>query len=347
MIVSVAFLGLAAVVLVVGANLLLGVASGVAGAFNDALTHVQSLPPATSGPSGVALNTPILDTPNNDGYTNKPALALSGAIPSAAAGKNGYLIRIYSLGQDGNRAKVAELPVGPTVRFTTGAVTLAPGQNTFVATLVTPSAESQASPPVIYTLDVSPPPLTIASPANNQVLSTASVAVSGQTDPGVTVTVRNRQSPGGSLSSKVVGEDSRFSVTIALVAGNNSINVTAKDQAGNVTSVDLLVKRTYGKLSAHISVSPSKFKGSATTRLTLTARATSQAGGPLANASIAFTLQVPGLSAMVSQGTTDNTGTVVWKITVSGASAGIGTASVLVTSADGNTVSATASITTT
>jgi len=344
---SVAFLALAAVVLVVGANILLGVVSGLAGAFDDALTHQQSLPPASPGASGASLNTPTLDTPDNDGYTNKATVALSGAIPAAAAGKSGYLVRVYSIDQDGKRSKVAELPVGPTVRFTTGAVNLVPGPNTFVATLVTPSVEGQASPPVVYTLDTSPPPLTIATPANGATLSTASVVVSGKTDPGVTVTVHNRQSPGGSLSSKVVGEDGHYALTIALVAGNNSINVTATDQAGNVTSQDLTVKRTYGKLSAHVSVSPSKFKGSATTQLTLTVRATSQAGGPLAGASVAFTLQVPGLSAVVSQGTTDQTGTAVWKITVSGATAGIGTASVMVSSADGNTVSATASITTT
>jgi hypothetical protein len=57
---------------------------------------------------------------------------------------------------------------------------------------------------------------------------------------------------------------------------------------------------------------------------------------------------VQGLGPIVSpEITTDATGTATWQVAVSGATAGIGQASVLVTSPDGDQVTATATITTT
>ena len=342
------FVVLAAAMLVVGGNILVSVVEQLAHAFDVAVSQVSSLPPATPPPSGVALDTPTLDTPDNDGYTNQATVSLSGGIPGVATGKDGYKVRVYSVADDDSRSLVAEVPVGATTRFTTGAVTLVEGSNKFVAALVTPSSEGQPSPPVVYILDTSPPGLSIASSANGSSQSAGSVVISGRTDPGVTVTIRNRQSPGGGLSSKIVGQDGRFAITIGLVAGSNAIEVTATDQAGNVTTGNLTVKRSYGKLAAHLAVTPSVFKAAGPTTLRLTVRATTQNGGPLAGAEAVFTVTVAGLGAIVSPPiATDQTGTATWKVTITGATAGIGAASVLVTSSDGDQFQATMRLTTT
>jgi hypothetical protein len=344
---TVVFLALAAVVLVVGGNILLAVVGQLAHAFDDAVVHVSSLPPATAAPSGVALDTPTLDTPDNGGYTNHSTVAISGSVPAQATRKTGYSVRVYSIAADDSRTRVAEVSVGDTAHFTTDAIQLVEGPNTFAASLVTPSAEGQVSPPIVYILDTKPPALSITSPANGSTQTGTSATVTGRTDPGVTVTIRNQQSPGGALSSKLVGDDGQFSITIGLVAGSNSIAITATDQAGNVTDSSMTIKRSFGKLTAHLAVSPSTFKSADATTLKLTARVTTQNGGPLAGASAVFTVSVVGLNSIVSpEVTTDQTGTATWKVTISGASPGVGVASVLVTSTDGSQVTATTQLTT-
>ncbi len=335
------------VVLVVGGNLLIGALGQVAAAFDDAMSRITSAAPATPPPSGVALDTPVLDTPENDGYTNQAVLSLSGNVPSAAVGKNGYSVRIYLLDERGSRRQVAEMPVGQTTRFSSGAVHLAEGRNSFAATLVTPIGEGQPSPVVTYTLDTQPPRLTVTSPSENILLHASSVSVAGRSDPGAIVTVRNRNAPGGSVATRTVGDDGRFSVPVALVAGANRIDLTATDRAGNATSVSITLTRDYGKLSPHFTVSPIKFGTGSPVTLKLAVHATAEDGSPLSSATVTFTVTVQGLGPIVSpELLTDANGLASWQTTVSGASPGIGAASVLIVSDHGDQITATVRLTT-
>ena len=341
------FVVLGVAMLVVGGNLLVGVMGQLANAFDSAVSHVSSMPPATMAPSGIALDTPVLDAPDDGGYTSQPTVSLSGSVPGAAVGKNGYRVRVYVVAKDGTRSQVAEVNVGSTTHFATPAVNLAEGPNVFVASLVTPSSEGQPSPEVVYTLDTQAPTLTVGSPADNSMQTNSSVVVSGRSDPGATVTIRNDQAPGGGLSSKVVGQDGRFAITVGLVAGSNTIELTATDQAGNTTTEQLTVRRSFGQLAAHLAVSPSKFSAASPTTLKLTVHATAENGSPMAGAKVVFTVTVAGLGPIVSpELTTDATGAVTWHVTISGATPGIGAATALVTSSTGDQVSATNKLTT-
>ena len=342
------FLVMGVAMLILGGNILVSVVGQVAQAFDSAISQVSSIAPATVAPSGVALDTPVLDAPARDGYTNQATVSLSGSVPAAVVGKTGYKVRGYVIASDGTRSQVAEVDVGTTADFSTPAITLVEGTNTFAAALVTPSTEGQPSPEVIFILDTVPPKLSIGSPADGASQSGSSVVVSGKSDPGSTVTIRNKQSPGGGLSTKVVGQDGQFAITVGLVAGSNSILVTATDQAGNVSTAQLTVKRSFGQLAAHLSASPAKFGAKGPTTLKLTTHATSSNGGPLAGAQVVFTVTVAGLGPIVSpQLTTDQTGTAAWKVTISGATPGIGQATVLVTTGSGDQALATTTLTTT
>ena len=342
------FVVLAVVMLVVGGNLLVGVMGRLANAFDSAVSRVSSMPPATMAPSGVALDGPVLNAPDNGGYTSQPTVSLSGSVPGAAVGKDGYKVRVYVIAKDGTKSQVAEVSVGSTTQFDTPAINLVEGPNVFVASLVTPSSEGQPSPEVVYTLDTQAPGLVVSSPANDSLLTKSSVVVSGKSDPGATVTMRNDQSPGSGLSSKVVGEDGRFAITMGLVAGPNTIELTATDQAGNATTAQLTVKRSYGQMAAHLSVTPSRFSAASATTLKMTVHATAEDGSPMAGATVAFTVTVAGLGPIVpAEQTTDATGTVTWSVAISGATPGIGAATVLVTSSTGDQVTATTKITTT
>ncbi len=332
----------------VGPGLVTGFVGGIASAFGNAMSHITSQAPATPPPSGVALDTPVIDVPPDDGYTNQPAVVVQGSVPAATVGKKDYVVRVYLLVENGGRRQVASVPVGMTTRFATPTLTLTEGSNAFVATLVSSTVEGQPSPVVTYILDTAKPKIEVSSPASGVKVTTSTVSVSGTVDARATITIRNRQAVGGAISSQTVGADGKFKLAVPVVAGANTIDLTATDQAGNTASTNLTVNRDYGKLAAHLAVSPTKFAASSETVLKLTLRATSLNGGPLADAKATFTVTIQGLGPIVSpELTTDATGTASWQVTISGAAAGTGQTSVLVTSPAGDQVIGTATVTTT
>jgi hypothetical protein len=246
---------------------------------------------------------------------------------------------VYAVASDGKRSQVAEVQVGATTRFTTAAVALVEGPNTFVASLVTPGSEGQPSPEVVYILDTKLPTLSVASQPDNNSQTGGSVVITGTTDPGVTVTVLNRRAPGsGGQSSEIVGPDGRFALTVGVVAGSNPILVTAQDQAGNVSTGTVTVNRSLGKLAATLSVKPSRFRGKGPTTLTLTVHATSVNGGPLAGASVTFQVNAPGLGPLQGTSTTNQSGVATWNVTISGATAGVGSATAYITTSNGDPI---------
>jgi hypothetical protein len=332
----------------VGAGLMTDFIGGIARAFGNSITHLTSQAPATAPPSGSVLDTPVLDTPPNGGYTNESSVTIQGSVPAASVGKTGYTVHVYLLGKNDAQSEVANVAVGGTTRFSTPQIKLTEGTNAFMATLATPAGEGQPSPVVNYILDTAPPKIAVSSPAGGAGVSTSSVDVSGTCDAGAMLTIRNEQVTGGALNSQVVGADGRFTLTIPVVAGPNKLDLTATDQAGNTSSMSLTVNRAYGQLKAYLSVTPSRFAAKSQTRLTLTLHATSIAGGPLANAKVTFTVTIQGLGPIVSpELTTDVTGVATWQVDISGASPGSGAASVLVTSPAGDQATATTAIATT
>jgi len=332
----------------IGIGIVTGLVGQVAGAVNGAVTSLSSQRPATAPPSGVALDTPVLDAPSGSGYTNQASMPLLGNVPAITVGKSGYTVHVYQVSQGGSRTEVARVTVGGTTRFATPTITLAEGPNIFVATLAGPNGEGGDSPRVTYTLDTKPPKIVIASPANGSRVSSSAIDVSGASDAGATIFIRNEMAPGGGLNSTVVGADGKFKLTVAVVAGANTIDMTSTDQAGNSANTSISVKRDPGQLAAHLAVTPSKFKSDSQTTLKLTIHATTFNGSPLANAKATFTVAIQGLAPIVSpEMTTDATGTATWQVSVSQATAGIGQATVLVTSETGDQVTANAAITTT
>jgi hypothetical protein len=344
---ALAMIGL--IVVMIGTGLVVDVARGFSDAFNGAMTRLTSQAPATPAPSGAVLNTPTLDAPPSPGYTTQPAQVLQGTVPAATIGKTGYSVRVYQIaqGQDAtSRTLVAEVPVGSTTRFATSPITLVEGTNTFGATLKGPTGEGDLSPTVTYVLDTTPPSIKVLSPRQNAQVNTSTVTISGQTDPKAALIVRNRQVSGGGATNTTAGDDGTWSATIRVVAGPNTIVISATDEAGNGASTTITIQRSYGDLAAHLQVTPSKFSSTSRVTIKLVMHATSTNGGPLADAEVTFTVLIQGLAPIESpQLTTDATGTATWQIDISGATSGTGEASALVISPDGDTVTATASIT--
>lgn len=332
----------------VGARLAGDFIGGVAGAFSNSIGRLVSQGPATAPPSGVTLDTPQIDAAPNGGFTNQPSVPIQGTVPGASVGKTGYSVNVYIVAKGGAQRKVASVPVGGTTRFSTSAITLTEGSNDFVAKLASPTGEGNPSPVVTYILDTKDPSLAIKSPSQGAHVSVAAVDVSGTSDPGVTLTIRNEQSPGGARNSAVIGADGTFKLTIPIVAGANTIDVSAIDQAGNTTLTSLIVNRAYGQLAPHLSVSPTKFRSSSQTTLKMAVHATTFNGAPLASATVTFTVTIHGLGPIVSpELTTDATGTATWQVPIGGSTPGTGQVSVLITTSAGDVVMATTAVTTT
>jgi hypothetical protein len=332
----------------IGAGLVGDLAGGLSSALGGAMAKLSSQAPATVAPSGVALDTPVISAPDNGGYTSQTSTSIQGTVPGGAVGKTGYTVVVYRIGTDGARQQVARVAVGGTTQFITPPIALTEGNNVLVATLDSPTGEGQPSPEITYILKTSPPALKVTSPASNAQVSASSVDVAGVTDPGATVLIRNEQAPGGAVTNSTADSDGRFKLAVQIVAGPNTIDLTATDKAGNSTSSSMTINRNYGQLSPHLSVSPSKFSSSAPVAVTLAVHATSANGGPLANAKVTFILTIYALGPIQSgELTTDANGTATWVVNVSGGAPGPGQASVIVTSPAGDVVTGTATITTT
>jgi hypothetical protein len=215
-------------------------------AFGNAVGRLASQAPTTAPPSGIALGTPVLDAPPNGGYTNQSIMPIGGSVPGASVGKTGYTVDVYVLDKNGSLWQVASVAVGGTTRFMTPPITLAEGTNAFVAKLSTPAGEGRSSPVVTYILDTTPPNIVISSPAPGTKVTTSSVAVSGTCDAGSTVSIRNEEALSGAFTSQVVGADGKFKLTVPVVGGPNTIDLSATDQAGNSASTSLTVNRSYG-----------------------------------------------------------------------------------------------------
>lgn len=89
-----------------------------------------------------------------------------------------------------------------------------------------------------FTVDTVPPTLNLASPADGLITATAALNVSGTTNDStsspVTIKIKLNGADQGAVS---VGSDGKFSKSITLASGSNTIEVTAADAAGKVSSV--------------------------------------------------------------------------------------------------------------
>ncbi len=168
--------------------------------------------------------------------------------------------------------------------------------------------------------------------------------MTGTTEAGATVTIRDAN--GGGSATVQADADGGFKGAIALVAGDNPLTITATDRAGNSSTANMSVKRSLGKLAAFLSVSPTKLTANTPATLTLTVRATASDGSPLANAKVVFTVQVSGVGPITSPELATNAmGQATWTASVDKPSEGPGMATVVITTDDGSTVTASVQIT--
>lgn len=122
-----------------------------------------------------------------------------------------------------------------------------------------------------FTIDTVPPTLTISAPQTGLITNKSSLTVSGKTNDAtsspITLTVTLN---GASLGNVDVSTDGSFSKELILIEGTNSIVVTAKDGAGQTTSINLSVKLdTTVPVLSGITLTPNPVSTSASVAITV------------------------------------------------------------------------------
>lgn len=151
--------------------------------------------------------------------TNNPKVNVTGSSEAGATVtlfKNGGSLGTQLVGNDG--------------QFSFANTRLTEGSNSFTAQAKDPTGnQSAVSSAVTVILDTIPPSLTIDQPTDGQTVTTQLLTVSGSTDPNGTITINGQQA--------IVGTDGKFSGTVSLQSGSNTVTVVATDQADNTTTV--------------------------------------------------------------------------------------------------------------
>lgn len=201
---------------------LLGVAAdnGVGYLFN---TNTKGTPPnlmitadAIAPSDGPVLT---LSTLSNRAITGNPTLNIAGTVTGAAG--------VMSLTVNGT-----PVSVNPDGTFSC-AVTLTTGDNT-ITTVATDLNGNRTSDTRIITLDQTAPVLAITQPSDNSVTTVNSVAIAGTMADEHAVVITVSVNNGPTTNAHVSGTN--FDVTVNLVPGMNTIEITAIDQAGNMAS---------------------------------------------------------------------------------------------------------------
>ncbi len=298
------------------------VASAVGTTFGGLVTDLTRTPQPSASEAVVA-DAPTLEAPDEP-YTNQPTVDLLGTVPAAIVGQSDSRIRIYVAIGKGDPGVMIQVPVPAVREFKVPAVTLSPGSNTFTATIVGPNgAESDASAAVTFILDKTKPKITIGAPSANAVVNATTVQVVGTTQARSAIRIHN-----ATTNSAVVGAadgKGAFAVAISIATGQNAIDVTATDPAGNVATASLTVRRGTGKLTANVSASVYQLKLSKLPEsVRLSVVVSDPDGRPLAGANVTFTLAIPSVPAIVSSTlTTSSNGRTSFTTTIpKGATAG-------------------------
>ena len=182
---------------------------------------------------------------------------------------------------------------------------------------------------VRHVLDILPPKVTITSPKENAKVNGSSVTITGKTQARTTVIARNAENDAS--ISVVAGGDGTFELRLAIATGTNDIRLSAKDPAGNVSETALAVRRGSGKLTVGLGASDTTFRRSRLPDpIRLTAIVTDPDGEPIEGAAVTFTLSIPGIATITSEGLTNARGRIAFETSIpTSATKGQGLAAVL------------------
>ncbi|MBJ6751543.1 Ig-like domain-containing protein [Geomonas anaerohicana] len=214
----------AVVTAVEGSNTFYAFAKDAAG--NVSIGKSASVTVTIPAPTADTTNpTLVVSTLADGSYTNKVTLNISGSATDAGG--------LQSLTINGQA-----VTINPDGSFS-AAVPLVTGANVITVVAVDQAGNAQSDARTIN-FDPTAPVLAITAPGDNSDSAQSYITVTGTVDESSTVTVTDNS--GNQTSASISGNT--FTATVNLVAGVNTITITATDLAGNVTSAKRTVTYT-------------------------------------------------------------------------------------------------------
>jgi pimeloyl-ACP methyl ester carboxylesterase len=293
--------------LVSGVNTITVVAKDALNNSTQKVVSVTYNPPDTTAPA-LTIGSPV-----NGAVVTSASLPFSGTASDNGLGNNG----ISSVTVNGISASGGTASGTGTASWNT-TVTLVSGVNTItVVAKDTLNNTTQKVVSVTYNPpETTPPALTIASPLNGAVVTSASLPVSGTaSDNGLgnngisSVTVNGINASGGTASGTGTAS---WNTTITLVSGVNTITVVAKDTLNNTTQKVVSVTYNPPDTSPPALTITSPLNGAVVTSASLPVNGTASDNG-LGNNGIS-SVTVNGINA--GGGTASGTGTASWNTTI-------------------------------
>lgn len=173
------------------------------------------------------VETPTITSPTDGSFTNDATITVEG---QATADTNVHIMN--------NGEEVATATATKDGKFSTD-VELQVGENSLTAAASTENGRTEASEPVVVTLDQTKPEVTIDSPKDGSKTNRETVTVEGKAidDHLDWVKVNGQKAK--------VNDDGSFAQRILLDNGKNEIKVVAQDKAGNKTTKKVTVHAKY------------------------------------------------------------------------------------------------------
>lgn len=296
-------LGLSVVFLAAAAFVLAGggigpILSTLGAGFQSALDRLVASPVPNESALPLA-SSPSIALPTQP-YTNAKMVDLTVTVPAEAVGDPTARVRIYLALEGLEPSPVDDWPVGATSRMVIP-FELTEGRNNISATLVRSSAvESEHSPIVTWILDLNPPKINIVSPEDGDRVETPDATIRGSTQAGTTLIARNAAN--SASISTVAGRDGTFEFQLPLVQGDNDIQISATDPAGNQNTKKLQLRQ--GSTEMRVNLRASLYTISVKhhpSSLQLVVVVLDPSGDPIAGARAFFTLQIPGLAPISNE----------------------------------------------
>ncbi|MFV2063275.1 MAG: Ig-like domain-containing protein [Chloroflexota bacterium] len=193
-------------------------------------------------------------------------------------------------------------------------IRLKKGANVLIAALQGPGGLGPLSEPVTIMLDDTRPELAISTPEEDFKTSDRTVVLSGTSEPGATVDIKNATK--GWVDPAVVGPSGSFTKTVPLVEGKNRIVIKATDGAGNVRRVTRFVIQQDGRPVVKLNAPKNVKLASLPATIRLRVEVTDASGDSIVGADAIFTLIIPGQSSETNEDVTNASGRASWRVTV-------------------------------
>ena len=310
-----------------------------------AVTAAQPTAPATIKPEARVPETEVrIISPADGDTTDEREMVITVTVPEYELPKDTVELQIY---RDGKPVKGASRKRPPADDIEIGPIGLREGRNEITAALTTSGGPGPISAPIAIIVDKAGPELKVDAPRENERVLTRTITVTGTTEVGATVTVRNKAN--GAELPETVGPSGAFDISMTLVDGDNKIVVSARDEAGNVTKPPIRrnVIRVDPVPVVGLKLSQNEIPLSALPKkIVMTVNVSDSTERALKGAEVIFIISVPNQAARTEPATTNGDGQARWSTTIPAGSAKRGEGFVTVeVKANGETKSKTKKLT--